>query len=308
MVILADQTDMPKREPRVFQLLEFTNPTAPFIRTKVLPDGAFREFPILSKGVWRLDLQLRWDGGTQDIIKCFRWSNTALPIFIDCPEGDILRERAQFSNLSSPAELPVRLIPDWMARLQAHPELIPPRGTPPAPEPLSEEECHAVWSDSSTADMLYLAIRNGTPYNWQFTAHIHYIQIWSLVQHRYVDAGYRHGLYGFKVYESPVTPDKYGTRRVIERTNNGFKIRSTDADRTATHSEYGHYKLGLHMETGGRTIKQELCFDLSEEGLSKAICFGDSGTDMSDFYGITPQSLDEDPSTPPSPESTQNEN
>lgn len=95
MVILADQTGLPRKTPRIYQLLEFTNPSSPFIRTKTLPQGEFKDWQIPERGTWRLELQLRWDGGTKDIVRCFIWSATSLPAFIPCPAGRDLPEQFQ---------------------------------------------------------------------------------------------------------------------------------------------------------------------------------------------------------------------
>ena len=92
VVLLGNDIGLPSGVARTFQLLEFTNPARPIIRTKLLPQGGFKEWPISNPGIWRMDLQLRWDGGEEDIVKCFRWTNNKPPVFVDGPQGDILRE------------------------------------------------------------------------------------------------------------------------------------------------------------------------------------------------------------------------
>jgi hypothetical protein len=203
-------------------------------------------------------------------------------------------------------------MPGWMKLAQSPAIPVPSQRPSSPPEPLSEDECCAVWSDASTADVLYLAIRNGTPRSSRFIVHLKYVHIWSLVQHRYVDVGHHFGLYSFEIFDSHVTPDQYGNRRVIEKTGSGFRVRSTDADRQDGHSEYGKYKLGLSLALGERTRLQDLCLDFNEGGLSKSECFGDG------IYATNLNYLDEIESTrletpagtsaPPFPESTTHEN
>lgn len=86
MILYSDQVDLPFRVPRMFQILEFKNPSIPIMRGRARGEqGKTVELPILSHGIWRADLELRWGGGTKLIVQCFQWDENRLPTFCEVP-------------------------------------------------------------------------------------------------------------------------------------------------------------------------------------------------------------------------------
>jgi hypothetical protein len=85
VTLYGDQIGLPACEPRRFQLLEFKNPAGPIFRARVESVGA-REWSIPSHGLWRMDLELRWNDGTPyPFQQCFKWDQRAAPDFVSCP-------------------------------------------------------------------------------------------------------------------------------------------------------------------------------------------------------------------------------
>jgi hypothetical protein len=246
MIILANQTDLPKHTPRIFQLLEFTDPVSPLLRTKVIPEGFFREWTIPNKGTWRLDLQLRWDGGAKDITKCFRWSDAGLPVFVGCQRGDILREQntpnfQSLSDLSAHSGFPIESELSWLPLARATSS---DHGYSPvtAVGPLLENECYAVWSPASTPERLMLAVWNGTDKTSDFKVALKYVKRWSKDLRQYVETD-RHAIFSFQIFHDLITPERFAINSLIEIRGAGFRLLSLETKRFRYESEHGAWKL-----------------------------------------------------------------
>ena len=86
MVLFADQIDLPYRVPRMFQLVEFKDSSAPLIRGRAKGEnGPAREILIPSHGIWRARLELRWGGGAKEHVVFFEWNENKLPTFCKKP-------------------------------------------------------------------------------------------------------------------------------------------------------------------------------------------------------------------------------
>jgi hypothetical protein len=90
--LTANHHDIAYMEERRYQLLEFTNPARPFFTTY----GSTVDLPCM--GLWRLDLELVWYGGTPyHFSKCFMWEGGRSPYFVECPDGraDVLETTSE---------------------------------------------------------------------------------------------------------------------------------------------------------------------------------------------------------------------
>jgi hypothetical protein len=84
MRLTSNHHNIPYLEERRYQLLEFTNPAQPFFR------GYEATVDLPCMGVWRLDLELVWYGGTAyRFSKCFAWESGKSPYFSGCPSESI---------------------------------------------------------------------------------------------------------------------------------------------------------------------------------------------------------------------------
>jgi hypothetical protein len=93
VTLYGDQVGLPSGQTRRFQLLEFTNPAGPLFRARVESYGA-KEWPIPSLGLWRMDLELRWQDGVPYIFRqCFKWDQCSAPDFVICP-SEVKRQSA----------------------------------------------------------------------------------------------------------------------------------------------------------------------------------------------------------------------
>ena len=86
LILFSDQVDLPYRVPRMFQIVEFKNSTAPIIRGRARGEqGPVVEPSIPNYGIWLADLELRWGGGTMQIVRCFQWKENLSPTFCEEP-------------------------------------------------------------------------------------------------------------------------------------------------------------------------------------------------------------------------------
>jgi hypothetical protein len=83
VALYSDQFGLPFKTPRMFQLLEFENKSAPIIRGAV--DGHAVEIPLSGHGIWQFNMELRWAGGSMLIVRFFRWDEQSLPMFCKPP-------------------------------------------------------------------------------------------------------------------------------------------------------------------------------------------------------------------------------
>lgn len=82
-----DQPGLPYRTPRMFQLLQFTDWSAPFIQGYIVNDNdmTLAHVPLPCRGFWQFDMELRWAGGGRQITRVFEWGDCSLPRFCKPP-------------------------------------------------------------------------------------------------------------------------------------------------------------------------------------------------------------------------------
>jgi hypothetical protein len=78
-----DHNHLPYKVPRMFQLAEFVDASAPGIRGVL--GGHEVLYPLPSRGIWELSMELRWAGGNMPIVRYFNWADTSLPVFCEAP-------------------------------------------------------------------------------------------------------------------------------------------------------------------------------------------------------------------------------
>jgi hypothetical protein len=79
----ANADGLPFGVRRRFQVLEFKNPSVPEFKGYV--DGQFVSVKLPMRGLWQIDLEIRWAGGSYSFRKCLRWDETSAPRFVACP-------------------------------------------------------------------------------------------------------------------------------------------------------------------------------------------------------------------------------
>jgi hypothetical protein len=83
MTVYGNQKNLPYKQPRRFQLVEFEDPATPNIHVKDESNGSRRTWPIPRKGTWKLIHELRWDGGRPyRFVKYVHWSRSSAPAFM----------------------------------------------------------------------------------------------------------------------------------------------------------------------------------------------------------------------------------
>lgn len=82
--LYGDQVGLPFKEPRMFQLIEFIQKSAPQVRG-ALSDGTTQELLLPVHGIWQFNMELRWAGGSIQIIRWFRWDEQSLPTYCKPP-------------------------------------------------------------------------------------------------------------------------------------------------------------------------------------------------------------------------------
>ena len=83
LILTNDQPGLPYKVPRMFQLVQFTDRSAPFVQGYFGSDHNLRlvAMPLPSRGFWQFGMELRWAGGSMQIPRVFHWGESSLPTF-----------------------------------------------------------------------------------------------------------------------------------------------------------------------------------------------------------------------------------
>jgi hypothetical protein len=85
IILTNDHPGLPYRTPRMFQLVEFSDRAAPFVQGYFGSDHRYVKFLLTYRGFWEFSMELRWAGGSTEIIRVFQWSERSLPKFCKPP-------------------------------------------------------------------------------------------------------------------------------------------------------------------------------------------------------------------------------
>ena len=79
-----DHPGLPYQEPRIFQLVQFTERAAPFVHGSG-SDHKYVKFFLRPRGFWEFSMELRWAGDSEKVVRVFHWGENSLPKFCKRP-------------------------------------------------------------------------------------------------------------------------------------------------------------------------------------------------------------------------------
>ncbi len=142
---------------------------------------------------------------------------------------------------------------------------------PEPPAPLSEAECHVLWSSEfSSPKSLWLSVWNGTPRSQYCFIRLISLRRWSDAQQQFIDVARRYTLFpypGFEIYRENVVPETgHPAKEIGQRKGKSFELLGIERSRSVSRSETGRWQIGFSIKLGEQTRNQTLVFEWTATG------------------------------------------